>query len=110
MEPSKPKRKSAKRKKSTPERDWLVIRAPLHVAEVLRAAATHHKVKLGTYLQWLLERAVKDEIQYYGWPDLVAKTVYKPNPRIDTKDMQKLFRLANRKRKKKSAYASTQTE
>jgi len=72
----------------------------MHIAEVLRAAAAHHKVRLGTYLQWLLERAVKDEIQYYGWPDLQAKPIAKPNPRIDTKDMQKLFRLANRRRKK----------
>jgi len=80
-----------------------------HVLEALQSAAAHHKVPLRAYMQWLLERSVRDEIQYYGWPDLKAKPISKPNPRIDTKDMQKLYRLANRRRKKVTN-ATTQGE
>jgi hypothetical protein len=72
-----------------------------HVVEMLKLGGEYHEVGWQTYLQWLVERGLKNEIRYYGWEELRAKTLDRGRlpTRLESQDMQKLIRLANRRAK-----------
>lgn len=73
----------------------------VHVLEMLKLGAEYHEVGWNTYLQWLVEQGLKNEIRYYGWEALRQRTldVGRIPTRLESKDMQKLIRLANRRAK-----------
>lgn len=43
------------------------VRLKKEVVEFLKIGGDYHGVGFQTYLQWLLERALLEEIKYYGW-------------------------------------------
>jgi hypothetical protein len=61
------------------------------IIEALRMGAAYHGVGYQTYLQWLVEYALKEEAGYYGWKLPVKKYVVKH--RLPDSQRQLLRRL-----------------
>lgn len=57
------------------------MRLKEEVVEFLKIGGNYHGVGFQTYLQWLLERALLDEIHYYGWDSLQPVTFDRHLPR-----------------------------
>lgn len=56
---------------ATPKRKtYFNVRLKEEVVEFLKIGGDYHGVGHQTYLQWLIERALLDEIHYYGWETL----------------------------------------
>ena len=72
------------------------VRLKEEVVEFLKIGASYYDVGFHTYLQWLLERALLDEIHYYGWDDLRPVTFDRHLPRkeIVRNDFIHLDRMA----------------
>lgn len=68
---------------------------------MLKLGGEYHEVGWQTYLQWLVEQGLKTEIRYYGWEAIRAKVldVGRVPVRLESKDMQKLIRLTERRAK-----------
>lgn len=46
------------------------VRVKEEVLEFLKIGGDYHGVGFQTYMQWLLERALLEEIHYYGWESI----------------------------------------
>jgi hypothetical protein len=46
------------------------FRVKEEVLEFLKIGGDYHGVGFQTYMQWLLERALLEEIRYYGWESI----------------------------------------
>jgi hypothetical protein len=66
---------------------------------MVKLGAEYHEVGYHTYLQWLLEATLKDEIRYYGWEALRAQTIdpTKIPAHLENKDIIRLQRIAARR-------------
>jgi predicted DNA binding CopG/RHH family protein len=57
------------------------VRVKEEVLEFIKIGGDYHGVGFQTYLQWLLERALLDEIHYYGWDSLHPLSFDRQHPR-----------------------------
>jgi hypothetical protein len=48
-------------------REILRVKCKGEVVDFLEIGARYHGVGVTTYVQWMLERALLDEVHYYGW-------------------------------------------
>lgn len=80
------------------------IRLKPEIIEILRQGAAYHEIGYHVYTQWVLEEALKREIQYYGWKKLTPSYVKgkpgrPPNAEQDRKEINHLMRLVDRRLK-----------
>jgi hypothetical protein len=78
------------------------VRLKEEVVEFLKIGGEYHGVGYQTYLQWLLERALLDEIYYYGWD--LDRTIgfdrHLPRKGNQRRDFIHLDRVARKRAKK----------
>jgi hypothetical protein len=75
------------------------VRVKEEVLEFLKVGADYHGVGFQTYLQWLVERALLDEIHYYGWNSNKPISFDRQQPRKpdEHRDFIHLDRVARRR-------------
>lgn len=80
------------------------VRLKEDVVEFLRIGGDYHGVGFQTYLQWLLERALLEEIHYYGWERLRPITFERQLSRSASErhDFLHLNKLARRRERKEA--------
>jgi hypothetical protein len=90
-------KRSPVRKKLAPK-IHTTIRLRPEIIEMCRLAAEYHKVGYQTYLQWLVEDALKNEAKYYGWKTPAKKYVVRRQLSPDQqRDIRRIMRIAERK-------------
>jgi len=90
-------KRSPVRKKLAPK-VHTTIRLRPEIIEMCRQFAEYHKVGYQTYLQWLVEDALKQESKYYGWKTTAKKYVVRREiSAAQQRDIQRLMRIAERK-------------
>lgn len=90
-------KRSPVRKKLAPK-VHTTIRLRPEIIEMCRLAAEYHKVGYQTYLQWLVEDALRDEAKYYGWKAPSKKYVVRRSLSSDQqRDIRRMMRIAERK-------------
>jgi len=74
------------------------VRLKREVLEFLKIGGSYHGVGYTTYLQWLLERALLEEIRYYGW-DAIRPVVFDQEPRKlnEQREFLHLSKIARRR-------------
>jgi len=86
----------AKRSEKLARKVCFNVRVKGEVLEFLKIGGSYHGVGYQTYLQWLLERALLDEIHYYGWDSLhpLGFDRQLPPPGDERRDFIQLDRMA----------------
>jgi hypothetical protein len=78
------------------------IRLKQDVVEFLKIGGQYHGVAFQTYMQWLLERALLEEIHYYGWEALRPVTFERQQSRKadERHEFLHLNKIARRRERK----------
>jgi hypothetical protein len=97
------KRQSAKSPKSKAKVE-IHIRFPQETLEMLRLGGAYHQVGYQTYLRWLVEQGLKEELTYYGWVKVPKRSPRAPDPESERLTRKRILRLmAKSERKAKNA-------
>lgn len=85
------------------------MRLKEEVIEFLKIGGRYHGVATQTYMQWLLERALLDEIHYYGWESLrpVGFDRHESASRPERRELLHLSRIARRRERKEHPEVSS---
>lgn len=78
-------------------RKHIDIRFKVEVHEMARQGAAYHRIKWQSYIQWLVEEALKAEAKYYGWATLTPRYKVQGPTKIQEKEIQRLMAIARRK-------------
>ena len=81
------------------------LRVKEEVLQFLKIGAAYHGVGFNTYLQWLLERALLNEIHYYGWGRLHPLGFDRPQTTepFELREFLHLTRITRRRERKQAA-------
>lgn len=63
------------------------------VLEMAKRGAAYHQVGYLTYLHWLIEQTLQDEVRYYGWKVIPGYTILSV-PTVSKSDRDKINRLS----------------
>lgn len=87
------------RRTGQPLRKTVTVRIKPEVVEMLKQGAAYHGIPYQRYLHWLLEDGLRAEANYYGWTKVPQPYTVEGTTAEQDAEIDRLVRVAARKRK-----------